>query len=999
MASRISGPLRQRSQTVTLGAWRVELELRPGHPDPPGESARAALAERGLALAAAVRSGRGFLLPAGLPRSAVERIVAVALADPVAEAARVLEPGAVPPHGERILVVRRHPGVADPEGQSALRALGLLRVQLPEAAAIETYRTYRVEGPVDGPALLRAGSRALANTTIETATLGDEPLLPREVPAARPAGRTEVPLRQLDGAGLAALSQARGLSLSEEEMRAIQAHFAAAGREPTDVELETLAQTWSEHCKHKTLAGPVRLVERDAAGRLLRERHFQNLLRETVFAATERLAPPWCWSVFRDNAGVVALTDDVGIAVKVETHNHPSALEPYGGAGTGIGGVIRDILGTGRGARPFANLDVFCVGPAGADAAGLPPGALHPDRVLAGVVAGVRDYGNRMGIPTVAGTLVRHEGYSANPLVFCGCLGEIPRWAVSKEVRPGDAIVVIGGRTGRDGIHGATFSSELLHEKSETVDATAVQIGDPITEKKVLDVLLQARDRGLYRAVTDCGAGGLSSAVGEMAAAPGRAGGAEVELSLPPVKYPGLTYAEIWISEAQERMVLAVPPERLRELLALCAAEEVEATAIGSFTDGGRLVLRWRGQVVGDLDLDFLHNGLPRLERMAEAVRAELPAAVWPAADPGDLLLRALAHPSVASKEWILRQYDHEVQGGTVLKPYGGPAQRAPADATVLQPRLDLPQGVAIGCGIAPQIGALDAYAGAACAVDEAVRNVVAAGGDPHRLALLDNFCWGDCRKPDRLGSLARAAEACHDAALAYGAPFISGKDSLNNEYRTGTEERSIPPTLLCTAVAPLADAGCAISTFLKEPGNAVVLVGLTGPEGGGSVAAELLGLPPARPPLPDFEHAPALLSALHEAQRRGLVASCHDLAEGGLAVAAAEMVLGSRLGMRLEVSRVPATGLPPPEAPAGLVARLFSETPTRFLAEVPRRRLEELAALLRAIPWAPVGEVDAAAVLVLLCNGRPLGSFEAARLAEANGASGERPGAAGSGP
>ena len=930
-------------------AWRVELETREGHPDPVGAAARQALAHRGLELGCELRSGRAFLLPESLRREQIEEIRDRLLADPVTEEARVLAPGEVPAGGERILVVRRHPGVFDPEGSSARRALALLDLALPEDAVIESYRTYRALDAVDADALLAAGSRALANQTIETATLGTAPLAAQHRPRERPNQRLEVPIANLGGEALAELSRDLGLALSVEEMEVIQRHFAAEGREPTDVELETLAQTWSEHCKHKTLTGPVHLIEYDRGGHVLRERRFANLLKETVFAATERLSPGWCWSVFRDNAGVVELTEDLGIAVKVETHNHPSALEPYGGAGTGIGGVIRDILGTGRGARPFAATDVFCVGPEGMPFEELPPGTLHPDRVLAGVVAGVRDYGNRMGIPTVAGTVLRHPGYVANPLVFAGCVGEIPRDAVDKEVLPGDRIVAMGGRTGRDGIHGATFSSEALHEESESEDSTAVQIGDPITEKKVLDVLLQARDRKLYRAVTDCGAGGFSSAVGEM----GEDCGAEVELSLAPLKYPGLRYSEIWISEAQERMVLAVPPEHLVALLELCASEDVEAVDIGSFTDTGRLLLRWHGEVVGDLPMGFMHEGVPQPERRAETVRPDLPETSWPQQNDGaELLLRVLGHPSVASKELIVRQYDHEVQGGTLLKPYGGASGHVPADGTVLKPRLDRPEAIALGCGIAPRIGELDPYAGAACAIDEAVRNVVAAGGSPHRLAILDNFCWGDCRKPDRLGALARAAEACYDAAIAYGAPFISGKDSLNNEYRVGGEERPIPPTLLCTAVAPLADAARSTPTGLCTAGNVLVLLGTTRAAAGGSVAADLLGLPDSTPPCPDFSTAPALLAALHEARGDGLIAACHDLSEGGLGVAAAEMMLDGTLGALLDLERVPASGSLSP------VALLFSETPTRFLVEVPAQRLDAFGAHFRALAWSPIGQV-----------------------------------------
>jgi len=936
---------------VTPSAWRVELELDSKRPDPVGDAARTALLDRGLQVVSPVRSGRGFLLPAHLPRADVERVAHDLFADPVTEQARILEPGSTLDGGESTLIVRRLPGVADPEADSARRALGLMGLTIDKDDPVQSYRLFRVDSAIDSEQLVTLGSRALANPTIESSTLGDAPVLPHPVPSPRPSSRTEVPLLDADADRLELVSREMSLALSLLEMQAIQQYYRSVEREPTDIELETVAQTWSEHCKHKTLTGPVRLREYDPEGELLRERNFENLLKETVFEVTRKLSPEWCWSVFRDNAGVIAMTDEIGLAIKVETHNHPSALDPYGGAGTGIGGVIRDILGTGLGARPFAATDVFCVGPQGMPREDLPPGTLHPDRVLDGVIAGVRDYGNRMGIPTVSGTLVRHPGYIGNPLVYAGCIGEIPRDKVDKEVLPGDIIVAIGGKTGRDGIHGATFSSEALHEDSDTVDSTAVQIGDPITEKKVLDVLMVARDRSLFRALTDCGAGGFSSAVGEM----GEECGAEVDLDAAPLKYPGLSYWEVWISEAQERMVLAVPPENLEELLELCRLHEVDGTAIGTFTDTGQLVLRWHGKVVGDLPMEFLHGSVPQPVRDADSKRLPLGETAWPdEVDVQQCLLGALGHPAIASKEWIVRQYDHEVQGATVVKPYQGPNGRGPGDGTVVKPRLELKQGAAIGCGIAPSMALLDPYAGTACAIDEAMRNVVAAGGNPHRTALLDNFCWGDCRKPDRLGSLVRAAEACHDAALAYGAPFISGKDSLNNEFRVGGEETPIPPTLLATAMAPVLDTAHCPTTPLKASGNLLLLVGETHANSGGSVAAELLSLKDSKVPLPNFDSAPRIFDSMHEAIQGGLVASCHDLAEGGLAVAIAEMVFGSEHSATLDLARIPANEDLP------VAARAFSETPTRFLVEIAPDDLESFLALFRTLPCQTVGEVGA---------------------------------------
>jgi phosphoribosylformylglycinamidine synthase subunit PurSL len=965
---------------MQMHAWQVELELDSSRPDPVGEAAHAALSHRGLPLDHPIRSGRGYLLPDSLSREQVLQITTQLLADPVTEKARILEPGIANPNGTRTLVVRRLPGVADPEADSARRALGLLEVDIDATAPVQSYRTFRVDGKVDPAEFVRIGGRALANSTIESATLADQAVLPHPVPSNRRSVRTEVALLELDETGLAAVSSQMSLALSVLEMQAIQEFFQNEGREPTDIELETLAQTWSEHCKHKTLGGPVRLREFDAQNELIRERNFENLLKETVFDATRKLSPDWCWSVFKDNAGVIAMTDEIGIAVKVETHNHPSALDPYGGAGTGIGGVIRDILGTGLGARPFAATDVFCVGPEDYPRENLPPGTLHPDRILEGVIAGVRDYGNRMGIPTVCGTVLRHPGYLANPLVFAGCLGEIPRDMVEKTVAPGDAIVAIGGHTGRDGIHGATFSSEALHEDSDTVDSTAVQIGDPITEKKVLDVLMIARDRHLFRALTDCGAGGFSSAVGEM----GEECGAVVELAHAPLKYPGLSYWEIWISEAQERMVLSVPPECLAELQKLCELHEVEFTNIGQFTDTGRLVLNWHGQCVGDLPMAFLHGAVPQPVREAEFHRLPLEPTPWPETLPEhQLLLDALAHPSCLSKESVVRQYDHEVQGGTVVKPYQGPRGHGPGDGTVVKPQLALKQGVAIGCGIAPTMALLDPYAGTACAIDEAIRNVVAAGGNPHRTALLDNFCWGDCRKPDRLGSLTLAAEACYDAAIAYGAPFISGKDSLNNEYRIGEVETAIPPTLLATAVAPVSNTALSPTTPLHQAGNLLIQIGQTTQAGGGSVAAELLQLPDSEVPRPDFAGAPAVFDALYQVIQAGLIQACHDLSEGGVAVAIAEMAFGSDLGARLDLARIPCAEDLPAQA------RLYAETPTRFLVEVALDQLDDFGQIFRTLPWSTVGEVVAESddvCVEILNDGQSCLRYSRNELLQANG-------------
>ena len=815
---------------------------------------------------------------------------------------------------------------------------------------VATFRVLEVRATLNRAELASAAARAFANETIELTRVDREDLPYGAALPSTPRGRVEVPLLQADDDALRRLSTEGELSLSLVEMRAVQAHYRGLEREPSACELETIAQTWSEHCKHKTLTGVVEVVGPD--GQVER---IDNLLKSTIARATHELDRDFCVSVFVDNAGIVRFDQGHDLAIKVETHNHPSAIDPYGGAGTGIGGVIRDLLGAGLGARPIANTDAFFVGPPDLAAEDVPKGTMHPRRILRGVVSGVRDYGNRMGIPTVSGGVWFDEGYVANPLVYAGTVGLIPHGMADKEVRPGDRIVTVGGRTGRDGIHGATFSSIELHEDSETTSSAAVQIGDPITEKRVLDCLLRARDEGLYRGITDCGAGGFSSAVGEM----GEKCGADVELDRVPLKYSGLASHEIWISEAQERMVLAVPPEHLDACLAVFASEDVEAVDIGSFTDTGRLVVRDQGEVVADLAMDFLHDGTPRPTRRARWVAPEhADPGCPPAEDAGATLLALLADPTIASKEWIVRQYDHEVQGLSALKPLVGPRADGPGDAAVLTPLSTSRMGAAIACGANARTGVLDPYAMATAAIDEALRNVVAVGADPDRTAILDNFSWGNCDFEDRMGSMVLACQACYDAAMAYRTPFVSGKDSLNNEYRVGERTLSIPPTLLITALAIVPDVGRCVSMDLKRAGNGLYLVGATRAELGGSFYLAHRGLDGGRVPRPDLERAPRLLRALHAAMAAGHVAAAHDLSEGGLAVAAAEMALAGRLGATIDLAQVPCEGDLAGCDPDAL--RLWSESCTRFLVEVAPEHSGAFEAALAGLPVARVGEVTA---------------------------------------
>jgi phosphoribosylformylglycinamidine synthase II len=915
--------------------WHLQIDPAPGQPDLAGRRVAADAAELGIPGPWTVSAARGFLVEGSIDREGIEKAARTVFVDPVVETFSIRSVDEVPQdQGRTIIHVLPIAGVTDPEAESALSLLRDLGFAVDN---VRTIKTYAVEGPSD--ALPRLIGRILANDAVEQAVVGPLPFTKLGAGTCYVFARVEVPISGKTDAELLEISRKGQLHFSLAEFRAIEHHFARLGRDPTDCELETLAQTWSEHCSHKTLRGQI-----DVNGRII-----DNLLKSTIFGATQKMNLDWLVSVFADNAGVVRFDDDFDVCFKVETHNHPSAIDPYGGANTGLGGVIRDPLGTGLGAKPICNTDVFCVAPPDTPGDSLPSGVLHPRRILKGIVAGVRDYGNRMGIPTVNGALVGHPSYLANPLVFCGTVGVLPRGMSEKSVKAGDRIVAIGGRTGRDGIHGATFSSVELTSESESISGGAVQIGNAITQKMVLDIVLQARDRGLFRSITDCGAGGFSSAVGEM----GAELGAEVELDRAPLKYEGLSYTEIWISEAQERMVLAVPPENWSELEQLCKNEGVEATDLGQFVDTGRLTLKYMGEIVGDLSMHFLHDGRPPVVRKATYTPIEpMPIALPDDADYTKDLLAILGSWDVCSKEWIVRQYDHEVQARTVIKPLVGVLDDGPGDASVVLPVAGSTRGLAISCGINPRYGLLDPYAMAGCVIDEAVRNCVAVGADPARIAILDNFCWGNTERPETLGSLVRAAEGCRDVALAYGTPFISGKDSLYNEYSHEGQSQSILPTLLISAMGQVPDVRKCVTMDLKEPGNLLLLVGETRDELGGSHWAMVRGLEGGNVPRVDLAVAPKIFKAVHEAISQGLVRSCHDLSEGGLAVALAEMAIAGGLGAT--IAFIDAHPFPVNDP----VVMLFSESPTRFVFEIRPKDLEVMMSLFVGIPCGPVGAV-----------------------------------------
>jgi len=931
--------------------WRVEVYNRSGFSDVHGKSVLEDIQELGIGSVQAVQSAKVFLIEADFDRDFAERLAGELLADPVCEEYYVGRSG--PPAGlarATLIEVHLKSGVTDPVAESVMAAIADMGVK---AHNVRTARKYVLLGEITQRQTDTIAKKILANDCIEDCVIGNEAEPPS--PHLKPYDLQIVhwPICELDNDALVALSKEKDLFLNLVEMQTIQKHYQELGREPTDVELESIAQTWSEHCVHKTFKSSVELT---IDGEQV---HFDDLLKETVFKATKQLDKDWCISVFADNAGVVEFDEDAAVCFKVETHNHPSALDPYGGSATGIGGVIRDPMGTGLGARPIANTDIFCFGEPNKKLEDIPKGVLHPRRIMKGVVAGVRDYGNRMGIPTINGAIYFDDRYMANPLVYCGNIGLMDKKKCFKNPQSGNLIIMVGGRIGRDGIHGATFSSGQMTHEHETVFSHAVQIGNPITEKKMLDVLVQANEAGLYEAITDCGAGGLSSAAGEM----GEDLGVEIDLEKAPLKYAGLNYTEIWISEAQERMVIAVKPENLEAITKLFDDENVESTVVGKFTSDKKLKLRYNGKQVGELDMDFLHHGVPKYSRKAVWVAPKLAEPSVPEKDNyNDELLQILSSYNVASKEWVIRQYDHEVQGGSVVKPLTGVANDGPGDAAVLQPKLNSERGLTISCGMNPLYGDIDPYWMALAGIEEAIRNLVCVGGRPDRIALLDNFCWGDCTRPETLGPLVRAAQACYDGAMAFEAPFISGKDSLNNEFacEDGTQI-SIPSTLLISAMSIVDDINKCVTMDLKKASNLLFIVGETKNELGGSHYYKIGGHIGANVPKLDLGKAPRIAKRISAAIAEGLVVSCHDCSEGGLAVALAEMAFAGGLGIEADLQ-----GLPRSKDCCRADSQLFSESNSRYIVEVEPENYDAFARLMLNLPFGQIGKVTDNNMLVV---------------------------------
>jgi phosphoribosylformylglycinamidine synthase len=955
-------------------AIRIEVAFQTGVRDVPGEKLRARIkAELGKDVGVHVVDV--YTVDAPLARNTVEKIKTDVFVDPVLQKGYAGAP--VLFDADVVIEVGFKPGVTDNVGRTAKEVIeAVANRALEETEAVYTSRMYFLKGALSKEEIVRVAEGILANTLINRyafktmedyrkdggmgvsvprVTIGHEPLV-------------ESFDMTMDIAELMRINRERTWALSREELLAIKSYFlredvvrdrAAAGltRNATDVEVEVLAQTWSEHCKHKIFNAAIEYWEDGNASTI--DSLFKTYIAGSTNAIREALAEnDFCLSVFKDNSGIIKFNDKYSLAYKVETHNTPSALDPYGGALTGIVGVNRDPFGSGKGARLLFNTDIFCFATPDHKGA-VPPRLLHPRRVLDGVREGVEHGGNKSGIPTVNGSLVFDERFLGKPLVYCGTCGIMPAVingepSYMKRAVKGDLIVMSGGRIGADGIHGATFSSEELSEASPT---SAVQIGDPITQKRMTDFLLIARDEGLYNSITDDGAGGLSSSVGEMAE---DTNGCLIDLEKAPLKYHGLDPWEILLSEAQERMTLAVSPDKIERFLDLSRKMGVLSTVLGTFTDTGRFHARFLGKTVAYLDMDFLHKGLPRMHLKATWQRKMVDET--PPEEPSDyaaMLEAVLGRWNVCSKEYVVRQYDHEVQAGSVVKPLTGSQNDGPTDAAVVRPDLSSMEGVAVSHGICPKYSDFDAYHMAACAIDEAIRNNIASGGSLDRMALLDNFCWCDPiaseRNPDgeyKLAQLVRANKALYDYTVLFKTPCISGKDSMKNDYVNGDTKISIPPTLLISAISRIRDVRKAVTMDFKAAGDLIVLVGKTFAELAGSEYFSELGLKGNIPPKVDGKQALKTYRSLERAMKAGLVRSAHDLSDGGLAVALSESAFAGGLGAHVDLAAVPQAGVFRDDY------LLFSESQSRFVVTVREEDLGRMAALFRSVPNAVVGHV-----------------------------------------
>ena len=872
------------------------------------------------------------------------------------------------PFYKSFILVAKLPGVTDDEGVSAQKTLlDILGLKLEtNRQHIYTENIYFIENELAENQLCELAERLLGNKLIHHFEYGKFSGKTDYVPQVKIDSETETETIDLNVSDteLMRISKERLLALNLEEMKAIRSYFSDAkvvaeriannlSEKPTDCELEVLAQTWSEHCKHKEFAATIHYVNRETGEDEIIDSLFQTYIKNSTEIIRKRLEKNgnnWLLKVFSDNAGVVKINEKSVFVWKVETHNSPSAIDPYGGAITGILGNNRDPLGTGiGGGKLLFNTNVLCFAPPNYTKK-LLPGQLHPRRVFEGVRHGIEDGGNKSGIPTVNGSIVFDDRFSGKPLVFCGTGGVMPmkfagRNSWEKRIDAGDLIIMAGGRVGKDGIHGATFSSSEIDEHSPQ---SAVQIGSPITQKLLSDFLQEAAQNGLIKCSTDNGAGGLSSSVGELAEI---SGGAIVNLEKVPLKYPNLKPWEIFVSESQERMTLVIEKKNRRELFALATAREVELSEIGEFTANGFLEVYYHNQKVAFLKMDFLHNGVPKKFMEAEWQKPKFAEPQLPKnLDYNGILLKLMGSLNICSRESVIRQYDHEVKGKTIIKPLMGESDNSPQDAAVMRLNFESFEGIAIANGICPKYGDIDAYEMSAGAFDEAIRQIISVGGKLPDMqsnsggfwSVNDNFCVPDSafdpkNNPDgkqKLAKLVQMNKALFDMSVFFNIPMTSGKDSMKNDFRAGNVKISVPPTILYSVVAKIDDVRKTVTSDFKAEGDLIYILGKTYDELGASEFYKLFGKLGANVPKVRKENAKRIYEKLAFANEMSLIESCHDLSDGGMAVAVCESALGTEFGIEVNISRY---------EDLHLNAILFSETHSRFVVSVKPENREKL--------------------------------------------------------
>jgi phosphoribosylformylglycinamidine synthase len=945
---------------------RIEVGFKTNVVDALGNSVKKRIMEDLKIKTDSVRTVDVYTIDSEFSKEELKMLGEVLFADPVIQNFTVNK--SLAEDFEWLIEVGFKPGVTDNVGKTAKE--GIEDIIKTRINGVYTSKQYVIKGEIKREDVERIASGLLANQLIERLEIlshdeWGEKGIRATIPLVKLSHEPQVSEINLDVSDeeLTRISREGILALNLDEMKTIRNYYKnkkvleerkklGLTDKPTDVELETLAQTWSEHCKHKIFNAVIDYTDGKKAVKI------NSLFKTFIKKSTEEIGKDWLVSVFKDNAGVIKFDKDWNIVMKVETHNSPSALDPYGGALTGIVGVNRDPLGTGMGSKLIFNTDVFCFASPFYDKA-LPPRLMHPKRIFEGVRKGVEHGGNKSGIPTINGSIIFDDRFLGKPLVYCGTCGIIPseingKATHLKTIIPEDLAVMCGGRIGKDGIHGATFSSEELHEGSP---ATAVQIGDPITQKKMADFLLEARDLGLYRTLTDNGAGGLSSSIGELAQI---SGGCEIYLDKCPLKYAGLNPWEILLSEAQERMSVVVDPKRLEEFLKLAKRRGVEATVVGKFTDNRKFHVFYKNKTVAYLDMEFLHEGLPQMNLKAvwskprhEELNTKCPE------DLTDILKNILGRLNVCSKEYVVRQYDHEVQGGSVVKPLTGLTNDGPSDAAIVKPILDSMEGVVASHGTCPKYSDIDTYNMAACAMDEAVRNYISVGGSLEHVAALDNFCWCDPVKSDKtpdgefkLAQLVRANQALYDCTTHYKIPLISGKDSMKNDYMIGGVKISIPPTLLISIIGKISNVRKAVSMDAKEIGDIVYVLGSTKNELGGSEYYAVYNKIGNVAPSVDLGAALKLYKALSEAIDDGLISSCHDCSDGGLGVALAETAFAGGLGMSIDLKKIPTADMDRNDF------LLFSESQSRFVVTVKPQNVKRFEEIMKGNIFANIGKV-----------------------------------------